>query len=67
MIWLIGNTQLLDFMAYFEEVEQILDSYERFLLEQQRRADDTFSRYRTSAQQRYILNKANELIHARQK
>ncbi len=55
----------VDSMAYFEEIEQILEGAEKFLLEQQQRAEATFAQYTTIVQHRYVLNKASEIVLAR--
>ncbi|MDR3737365.1 MAG: V-type ATPase 116kDa subunit family protein [Acidobacteriaceae bacterium] len=54
-----------DSMAYFEEIEQILESNEAFFLRQQKEAEATFAKYTSVVQHKYVLNKAAEIVMAR--
>jgi len=61
------NSKGIDSMAYFEEVEAILESSEKFLGEQQKNAEKTFRDYTSVVQHRYVLNKASEIVLSRGK
>jgi len=54
-----------DSMAYFEEVEQTLEKAEKFLSDQQKEAENMFTKYTSVVQHRYVLNKASEIVLAR--
>ena len=54
-------------MAYFEEIESTIESAEKFLLVQQKEAERLFLEFTAFAQQKYVLNKASEIVLARSK
>ena len=55
----------LDAMAYFEGVEQQLADIEHFLTNQRKKAEETYDRCIQLAEQRYVLNKAAEVVLSR--
>jgi hypothetical protein len=54
-----------DAMAYFEEIEQVLESNEAFFVRQQKEAEATYAKYTSVIQHKYVLNKASEIVMAR--
>ena len=61
----VVSSRKMDSMAYFEEVEQILEGAEKFLIEQQKEAEASFLKYTSIVQHRYVLNKASEIVLSR--
>lgn len=59
------SSQGLDSMAYFEKIELLLESAEKFFTEQMKEAENSYDRYLSIVQQRYVINKASEIVLAR--
>lgn len=52
-------------MAYFEKIETSLEQSEKFLIQQEKEAENFYTQYLSVVQHRYVLNKASEIILSR--
>ncbi len=54
-------------MTYFEEIEQILMDAEKFLTTQRKKSEETYDRFTQYIEQKYVLQKAADVVISRAK